>query len=43
MFAKNNRLAVRIFGLLNAVAEGPLAIGSLVVIVMIVAATAMLR
>jgi hypothetical protein len=33
---KNDRLAVKIFGLLGAVAEGPIAIGALVLIVLYV-------
>ena len=35
MFGKRDRLAVRIFGLLSAAAEGPLAIGALVLIVLV--------
>ena len=35
MFGKRDRLAVRIFGLLGAVAEGPIAIGALVLIVLL--------
>ena len=36
MSCKRDRLAVRIFGLLGAVAEGPIAIGALVLIVVLV-------
>jgi hypothetical protein len=36
MSAKRNRLAVRIFGVLGAVAEGPIAIAALVLIVLFV-------
>jgi hypothetical protein len=36
MPSKRDRLSVRIFGLLGAVAEGPLAIGALVLIVIFV-------
>jgi hypothetical protein len=36
MFGKRDRLAVRIFGLLGAVAEGPIAIFGLVVIVLLI-------
>jgi len=36
MSEKSNRLAVRVFGLLGAVAEGPIAIGALVLIVLFV-------
>jgi hypothetical protein len=39
MFDKRDRLAVRIFGLLGAVAEGPLAIVALVLIVVLVTHT----
>jgi hypothetical protein len=34
--AKRDRLNVRVFGLLGAAAEGPVAIGGLVIIVVIV-------
>jgi hypothetical protein len=37
MSAKRDRLAVRVFGLIGAVAEGPIAIGALVLIVLFVA------
>jgi hypothetical protein len=33
---EHNRLALRVFGLFGAVAEGPLAIGALVLIVLLV-------
>jgi len=36
MPGKRDRLAVRIFGVLGAVAEGPVAIGALVLIVLFV-------
>jgi len=36
---KRNRLAVRVFGLISAVAEGPTAIAALVLIVLLLAAT----
>ncbi len=39
MFDKRDRLAVRIFGLLGAVAEGPVAIVALVLIVVLVTHT----
>jgi hypothetical protein len=35
---EHNRLALRVFGLFGAVAEGPLAIGALVLIVLLVTA-----
>ena len=37
MPANHNRLVVRLFGLLGAVAEGPVAIAALVVIVFVMA------
>jgi hypothetical protein len=39
MFGPRDRLAVRMFGLLAAVAEGPIAIGALVLIVLLVTHT----
>jgi hypothetical protein len=36
MLDRRDRLVVRIFGLLGAVAEGPIAIGALVVIVLLI-------
>jgi hypothetical protein len=35
MSGERDRLAVRIFGLLGAVAEGPIAIGALVLIILL--------
>jgi hypothetical protein len=37
MLRRRDRLAVRIFGLLEAVAEGPIAIGALVLVVLVIA------
>ena len=36
MFGKRDRLSVRIFGILGAVAEGPVAICALVLIVLVI-------
>lgn len=36
MFGKNNRLVVRIFGLLGASAEGPLAVIALIMIIALI-------
>ena len=39
LFGGRNRLAVRIFGLLGAVADGPIAIAALVLIVLLITQT----